>query len=227
MAATFDVENRMIRLGDVSAKVHIPAVDGQAQPWFQAKPIVVHLGHSPSHMRMVVGKLPAKHRTSLGELLEVEQAGCSTLGHHECIAVYLSEAGLFELLCKSEMPAARPFQDWVFEQVLPTIRRAGSFSLARPNVEREIAALRAAVEQLQVTHSALEVSRGGGGDRAEQRWLLEHGRDASAEVDTFLAQSPTDLAAYLESCLPAEQHWVIRHIKGEFAREVMIPGRVE
>jgi hypothetical protein len=55
---------------------------------------------------------------------------------------------------------------------------------------------------------------------AEQKWLLEHGRDASADQDTFLAQRPTDIAAYLESRLPAENHWVIRHIKGEFGREV-------
>jgi hypothetical protein len=50
--------------------------------------------------------------------------------------------------------------------------------------------------------------------------LLEHGRDASADQATFLVQRPTDIAAYLESRLPADQHWVIRHIKGEFAREV-------
>jgi hypothetical protein len=87
--------------------------------------------------------------------------------------------------------------------------------------EREIAALRAEVQQLRVqaTHSVLEVSRAGAGC-AEQKWLREHGRDASAEQDTFLAQQPLDLAGYLQSRLPADQHWVIRHIKGEFAREV-------
>jgi hypothetical protein len=120
------------------------------------------------------------------------------------------------------MPAARPFQRWVYEQVLPQIRRTGGYALAQPTVEREIAALRAEMQQLraaQATHSVLEVSRGGAGDRAEQKWLLQHGRDASAEQDTFLAQQPLDLAGYLQSRLPADQHWVIRHIKGEFARE--------
>jgi hypothetical protein len=48
---------------------------------------------------------------------------------------------------------------------------------------------------------------------------MEHGRDASAERDTFLAQQPLDLAGYLASRLPTDQHWVIRHVKGEFARE--------
>ena len=59
-------------------------------------------------------------------------AETSPLGHNERIATYVSEPGLYELLCKSEMPAARPFQDWLFEEVLPTIRRTGSYSLAQP-----------------------------------------------------------------------------------------------
>jgi prophage antirepressor-like protein len=220
MAASFDLEKRVIRMRDATAKVHICEANGHPQPWFQAKPIVVHLGYGPTHVQQTLSKLPEKHRKSLGELMEGELSGSSPLGHNERIATYLSEAGLFELLCKSEMPAARPFQDWLFEEVLPTIRRTGSYSLAQPSVQRELQELRAAVEALQASHSVLEVARGGAGDRAEQQWLLEHGRDASAERDTFLAQQPLDLAGYLASRLPAEHHWVIRHIKGEFAREV-------
>jgi hypothetical protein len=124
------------------------------------------------------------------------------------------------MLCKSEMPAARPFQRWVFEEALPTIRRTGGYALAQSSVQREIAALRAKMQQLRASHSVLEVSRGGAGDRAEQKWLLEHGRDASANQATFLAQWPLDVVGHLESRLPAENHWVIRHVKGKFAREV-------
>jgi hypothetical protein len=109
----------------------------------------------------------------------------------------------------------------VFEVVLPTIRRTGSFSVVvQPTVQQELAELRAAVATLQASHSVLEVARGGAGDRAEQRWLVEHGRDASAERDIYLAQQPLDLAGYLAARLPTDHHWVIRHIKGEFAREV-------
>jgi hypothetical protein len=84
----------------------------------------------------------------------------------------------------------------------------------------ELAELRAAVQALQASHSVLEVSRGGAGDQAEQRWLMEHGRDASVDRDIYLAQGPLDLAGFMASRLPADQHWVIRHVKGEFAREV-------
>jgi prophage antirepressor-like protein len=220
MALTFDAENRLMRLGDSTAKVHIGEASGEPRPWFQARPIVVHLGYGPTHVQQTLSKLPEKHRKSLGELMGGELSG-SSLTHNERTSIYLSEAGLFELLCKSEMPAARPFQDWLFEEVLPTIRRTGFFSLfAQPNVQQELAELRAEMAQLRASHTVLEVSRGGAGDQAEQRWLMEYGRDASAERDIYLAQQPLDLAGFMASRLPADQHWVIRHVKGEFAREV-------
>jgi prophage antirepressor-like protein len=213
MALVYDAENRQLRLGKVAARVHIRTVGGLPQPWFQARPIALHLGYTPNNAYRAVNRVHEDYRKSLGELVGVASDAEATLGHHDGIATYISEPGLYEMLCKSEMPAARPFQRWLFEEALPTIRRTGGHALAQPSVQREIAALRAEMQQLRASHSVLEVSRGGAGDRAEQKWLLEHGRDASADQATFLAQQPLDVAGYLESRLPADQHWVIRHVK--------------
>jgi prophage antirepressor-like protein len=92
MAATFDLGSRLLRLGDASARVHIRTVDGQPQPWFQAKPIVVHLGYSPSIVSQTLSKLPEKHRKNLGELTEGDLLNKPSIGHNECITIYLSEA---------------------------------------------------------------------------------------------------------------------------------------
>jgi prophage antirepressor-like protein len=219
-APTFDAESRLLRLGDATAKVHVRTVDGLPQPWFQAKPIALHLGYTPTNACKAVNKVHEDYRKSLGELVEGTSDLEVPLEHNDSVATYISEPGLYELLCKSEMPAARPFQRWVYEQVLPKIRRTGSFSVVvQPTVQQELAELRAAVATLQASHSVLEVARGGG-NQAEQRWLMEHGRDASAERDIYLAQGPLDLAGFLAARLPAASHWVIRHVKGEFAREV-------
>ena len=154
--------------------------------------------------------------------MEGELSGSSPLGHIERIATYLSEAGLFELLCKSEMPAARPFQDWLFEEVLPTIRRTGSYSLSLPQlVSQVVAQALPAIQQAILdchSHHIFEASHGGSSDQ-DQAMLREVGRDSALERDTFLAEGPLELGAFLREQLPAADHWKVARIKVSFARE--------
>ncbi|OJJ21943.1 hypothetical protein BI308_19870 [Roseofilum reptotaenium AO1-A] len=42
--------------------------------------------------------------------------------------VTLFEPGLYHLITRSKSPLAIPFQKWVFEEVLPSIRKSGSYS---------------------------------------------------------------------------------------------------
>lgn len=39
----------------------------------------------------------------------------------------ISEPGLYQLSGESKLPSAEPFQDWVYEEVLPTIRKHGAY----------------------------------------------------------------------------------------------------
>ena len=41
----------------------------------------------------------------------------------------VTEAGLYRLIFRSDKPAARKFQRWVFSEVLPSIRRTGGYGL--------------------------------------------------------------------------------------------------
>lgn len=41
----------------------------------------------------------------------------------------LTEQGLYFFLCRSDKPTARPFQKWLAGEVLPSIRRTGSYTL--------------------------------------------------------------------------------------------------
>ena len=40
------------------------------------------------------------------------------------------EPGIYQLLAKSRKPQAKPFQKWLFEEVLPTIRKTGQYAIA-------------------------------------------------------------------------------------------------
>jgi len=44
-------------------------------------------------------------------------------------AKWISEAGLYDLASTSKLPAAIAFKKWVFGEVLPSIRKTGSYSV--------------------------------------------------------------------------------------------------
>lgn len=57
----------------------------------------------------------------------------------------ISEPGLYRLLMRSHLPSAEAFQSWIAEEVLPTIRRTGSYVL--PSTPEALRALAATIEE--------------------------------------------------------------------------------
>jgi prophage antirepressor-like protein len=45
--------------------------------------------------------------------------------------LFLAESGLYSLIMRSRKPVAKPFQKWVTKDVLPTIRKTGSYSIEK------------------------------------------------------------------------------------------------
>ena len=43
--------------------------------------------------------------------------------------IYLNESGLYNLIFQSKMPKAKKFKEWVTKEVLPSIRKYGSYKL--------------------------------------------------------------------------------------------------
>lgn len=79
--------------------------------------------------------------------------------------IYIKEAGLYQLIFSSKMPKAIEFQRWVFEEVLPEMRRGALREEARSEgkrVHRELTApVKSFIEYLEA-HSEL--------DRKEIAW---------------------------------------------------------
>lgn len=46
-------------------------------------------------------------------------------------AVFISEPDLYRLITHSKLPTAEKFESWVFEEVLPAIRRTGGYMVAK------------------------------------------------------------------------------------------------
>lgn len=47
----------------------------------------------------------------------------------------VSESGLFKLISRSDKEAAKPFQDWVTRDVLPSIRKSGGYVLGQEDAK--------------------------------------------------------------------------------------------
>jgi anti-repressor protein len=69
-------------------------------------------------------------------------------------ALILSESGLYAFILRSRKPIAKPFQKWVRKEVLPQIRKTGSYSLQNEVSEIENFPLS---EMLSETETALKI----------------------------------------------------------------------
>jgi prophage antirepressor-like protein len=82
--------------------------------------------------------VPNKYKTQLKDIINL-MAGAdvtpTNIQYNEGKAVYINEAGLYELIFNSKMKKAREFKDWVFEEVLPKIRKHGYY--VAPNADAD------------------------------------------------------------------------------------------
>lgn len=109
------MENKMQLFSFEGAQIRSVVIDGE--PWFVGKDVCRVLGYADpvnamkQHCRGVVKRHPIIDR--LGRRQEVR---------------ILSEPDVMRLICGSKLPAAERFERWVFEEVLPAIRRTGRYA---------------------------------------------------------------------------------------------------
>ena len=95
----------------------IRVADKNGEPWFVAKDVCEILG-------------VANSRDAVGNLEEDEKGVVitDTLGGKQEVSI-ISESGLYSLIFKSRKPEAKAFSKWVRSEVLPSIRKTGSYSV--------------------------------------------------------------------------------------------------
>ena len=57
---------------------------------------------------------------------------------------FIPEGDVYRLAAKSELPGAEKFESWIFDEVLPTIRKTGAYQIKPVNVEPDPAAMKQA-----------------------------------------------------------------------------------
>ena len=121
-------ENELVKFDFQQTNVNVIMIDDE--PWFMAKEVAEILGYSNS-------------RTAIADNVEAGdvQIILMSVAVGNPRRMIINEFGLYSLILSSKLPEARIFKHWVTHEVLPSLRKTGSYSLSKaPEAEllREI-----------------------------------------------------------------------------------------
>lgn len=94
----------------------VRVIEQNGEPWFVGKDIADILGYSNT-------------RDALAKHVDSEDKGvakCDTLGGRQEVTI-INESGLYSLVLSSKLPEAKKFKRWVTSEVLPAIRKHGTY----------------------------------------------------------------------------------------------------
>ena len=101
--------------------------DNKQEPWFCANDVCDILGYS--NPRDAISK-----HCKVGGVAKRDTPTKSAVQE----MTFINEPNLYRLIIKSRKPEAEPFEAWVFEEVLPQIRKTGKYEIQLPEPEPTI-----------------------------------------------------------------------------------------
>ena len=107
-------------------KVRIVVIDGK--PWFVAVDLCRALGYTNS-------------RKALADHVDDEDKNTVTIRYGipgNPNMTVINESGMYALIFGSQLPAAKKFKRWVTNEVLPSIRETGSYSVPQAKKKKEL-----------------------------------------------------------------------------------------
>lgn len=101
----------------------VRAVEINGEPWFVANDVAKALGYlNPS-------KATNDHCKKA-----ILRRGNDSLGREQDFK-YIPEGDVYRLIIRSNLPSAERFESWVFDEVIPSIRKTGGYQLPQTYVE--------------------------------------------------------------------------------------------
>lgn len=106
----------------------VRTVEMDGEPWFVLKDVCTVLGIS--------------HITDTAKRMDEDEVGqtevIDSMGRKQSTYI-INESGLYNVILRSDKPEAKPFRKWVTSEVLPQIRKTGSYML--PKMTKEMQAI--------------------------------------------------------------------------------------
>lgn len=97
-------------------------LDAEGQPWFVARDVALALGYEKP------GNAIQQHCKKVNKISQVPDSG-TLIKMPPVHLLLIPEADVYRLIMRSNLPDAVRFQDWVVEEVLPSLRKTGRYSL--------------------------------------------------------------------------------------------------
>lgn len=131
--------------------VRTATIDGE--PYFVGKDVAEILGYSNSR-KALTDHVDAEDKLDGVTIRD-------SIGREQS-PVFINESGLYSLILRSQLPAAKKFKRWVTSEVLPAIRRYGMYATEEPIANPDLAiaafqALKAEREKRQALEEAVAV----------------------------------------------------------------------
>jgi prophage antirepressor-like protein len=105
------------------------AIDKNGDVWFRANDVAAYLGYVHENGKVLTSNM-LRHITRADWKIKFADLDSNrTLSYHDSEARYIAEPGFYQCVFKSEKPNAIAFKEWVVAEVIPAIRRTGSFSI--------------------------------------------------------------------------------------------------
>lgn len=121
-------------------KVRVLSIDNE--PWFVGRDVAEVLGYSNT-------------RDAISKHVDEEDKGvakCDTPSGAQQMTI-INESGMYSLILSSKLPSAKKFKRWVTSEVLPAIRKTGSYNL--PDFNNPAEAARAWAKEYEEKQKAL------------------------------------------------------------------------
>ena len=97
-----------------------------SEPWFVAKDVATCIEHSNVTKMCELCRDKDKF---VADVEELKNSDLVVLGNRGLTLI--SESGLYRILARCNLPKCEPFESWVFEEVLPSIRKTGSYGTSK------------------------------------------------------------------------------------------------
>lgn len=132
-------EIQVFRNHEINAAIRTIIRDGE--PWFVSVDVCTALGFANPRQAVATHTDSDERGVHLLDTPSSQQ-------QMSCV----SEAGVYRLIFRSRKPEAKAFQRWVTHEVLPSIRKTGTYSLGTPRTYAQ--ALRAAADAAEALEAA-------------------------------------------------------------------------
>ena len=111
-----------------------------SDPWFVAKDVATCIEHS--NVTKMCELCRDKDKVTITDSKEIGVINESLItqqmfSKNTPNITLISEYGLYRIFAKCNLPKCEPFESWVFDEVLPSIRKTGSYSVAQTQVSRK------------------------------------------------------------------------------------------